>query len=75
MAKRHLSEATKRKIGSAQKGKKNSMYGRRHSKAALAKIASASRGKSNPMYGKHHSPETIKKLRLIALKRHRSLTK
>ena len=75
MAKRHLSEATKRKISQAQKGRKNSMYGRRHSKTALAKIGSASRGKNNPMYGKRHSPETLKKLRLIALRWHRSKKK
>ena len=63
---RKLSEATKRKISAAQKGKNNSMYGKRHTQAALLKITRASRGENNPMFGKNHSVETRKKISLLA---------
>lgn len=69
MKKRRLSQETRRKIGSKQKGKKNSMYGRRHTPSALAKIQRATAGKRNPMYGKHHSLATRKKISLAARRR------
>ncbi len=74
MRKRSLSAASKRKISLSQKGKNNSMYGKRHTREALKKIALASRGKNNPMYGRTHTAETRKKISLAA-RRRRSLIK
>ena len=71
MAKREMPEAVKRKISRAQKGKSNSMYGRRHTKEALRKITAASRGENNPMHGRRHSPEAVEKIRQAALRRWR----
>ena len=68
MDKKH-SEATKRKISLAQRGRKNSFYGRRHKKFTLAKLAVKNGGKNNPMFGRRHSVATIAKIRQAALKR------
>lgn len=68
------SEATKRKISLAQRGRKNSFYGRAHRKSALEKLAAKNRGKNNPMFGRRHSAAAKEKIRQAALKRakHRS---
>ena len=68
MAKKH-SEATKRKISLAQKGRKNSFYGRAHKKSTLVKLAAKNRGKNNPMFGRRHSAAAKAKIRQAALKR------
>ena len=68
MDKKH-SAATKRKISLAQRGRKNSFYGRRHKKFTLAKLAVKNGGKNNPMFGRRHSVATIAKIRQAALKR------
>lgn len=66
--KKKQSEATKRKISLAQRGKKNSMYGKKHKKSSLLKMSENNKGKNNPMYGKHHTKEAKKKISL-AIKR------
>ena len=66
-----VSEATKRKISLAQKGNKNSFYGRRHKKVTLAKLAAMNGGKNNPMFGRRHSAATKEKIRQVALRRAR----
>ena len=70
MDKKH-SEATKRKISLAQRGRRNSFYGRRHKKSTLAKLAAKNNGKNNPMFGRRHSAATKEKIRQAALKRAR----
>ncbi|MEI8175980.1 MAG: NUMOD3 domain-containing DNA-binding protein [Candidatus Omnitrophota bacterium] len=60
--KRHLSEATKNKISLAQRGKKNSMYGKRHSKATLRKLSRTLCGDGNPMFGRRHAAATKRKI-------------
>ncbi|HOW34799.1 MAG TPA: NUMOD3 domain-containing DNA-binding protein [Candidatus Omnitrophota bacterium] len=66
---RRHSTATRRKISLAQKGSKNSMYGRHQSIEVRKKLSSRNKGKGNPMYGRKHKPETIAKIRLLALRR------
>ena len=66
MTQHKLSEATKRKIGLANRGKRNPMYGKRHTQKALLQITQASRGKNNPMFGKAHTAATRKKISLKA---------
>ena len=61
--------ATKRKISQAQKGRKNSMYGKRHTSTTKSRLRRIFSGKNNPMYGKHHSAATKQKIRLAALRR------
>jgi hypothetical protein len=63
------SEATKRKMSAAAKGKKNPFYGERHSAQWKKRESAAKSGKKNPMYGKHHSLATIRKMRQAALGR------
>ena len=58
---KHLSEETRKKIGSAQKGNKYAL-GYKHSEEAKNKIAEAMKGEKNPFYGKHHSEESIQKI-------------
>ena len=67
------SKATRLKISLSQRGKNNSMYGKRHTAAALRLITRASRGKNNGMYGRRHSPQTIQKIRRLALLRWKRL--
>ncbi len=69
MKKRSLSAATKHKISLTQRGKKNSMYGKKHTPAALKKIRQASRGENNPMHGRTHTAEARKKISLAARRR------
>ena len=59
---KHLSEETRKKIGSAQKGNKYAL-GHKHSEEAKNKIAEAMKGEKNPFYGKHHSEDARKKMR------------
>ena len=54
---KHLSEETKKKIGSAQKGNKYAL-GHKHSEEAKNKIAEAMKGEKNPFYGRHHTEES-----------------
>lgn len=68
MVKKH-SEATKRKISLAQRGRKNSFYGHRHKKSTRALFSQNNRGKNNPMFGHRHSEATKEKIRRAALKR------
>ena len=62
MRKRKLSQITKCKISASQKGKRNSMYGKKHTAEALRKIKQRSRGRNNPMFGKRHSAAAIRKM-------------
>lgn len=71
MKRRRLSEAVKRKISLAQRGKNNSMYGRHHKKSSLLKISMSTRGSRNPMYGKHHTAQAKRKIS-IAVRRARA---
>ena len=59
---KHLSEETRKKIGSAQKGNKYAL-GHKHSEEAKNKIEEAMKGEKNPFYGKHHSEDARKKMR------------
>ena len=59
---KHLSEETRKKIGSAQKGNKYAL-GHKHSEEAKNKIAEAMKGEKNPFYGKHHTEDARKKMR------------
>ena len=59
---KHLSEETRKKIGSAEKGNKYAL-GYKHSEEAKNKIAEAMKGEKNPFYGKHHSEDARKKMR------------
>jgi len=70
MAKKQ-SEATRRKISLAQRGKKNSFFGRAHKKSTLGKLAAKNRGKNNPMFGRWHSAAAKAKIRQAAIKRAR----
>jgi hypothetical protein len=70
MDKKH-SAATKRKISLAQRGRKNSFYGRRHKRSTLARLAAKNKGKNNPMFGHRHSAAAKEKIRQAALKRTR----
>ena len=63
------SEATKRKISVAQRGRKNSFYGRAHNPSTRAQWSRKRKGKNNPMFGKKHSAKTIAKMRAAVLKR------
>ena len=65
------SEATKRKISLAQRGRKNSFYGRSHRTATLSKLSAKNRGRGNPMFGRRHSAATKAKIRQAALRRAR----
>ena len=65
MAKKH-SAATRQKISHAQKGRKNSFYGRHHTKEARRRIKAATKGRNNPMFGRHHTAATKKKISLKA---------
>lgn len=66
---RRHSLSTRRKISLAQKGRKNSMYGRHQPVAVRKRLSSLNKGRGNPMYGKKHRPETIAKMRLAARRR------
>ena len=57
---KHLSEETRKKIGSASKGNKNAL-GYRHTDEAKNKIAEAMKGENNPFYGRHHTEESKRK--------------
>ena len=65
------SAAVKRKISLAQRGRKNSFFGRAHKKSTLAKLAAKNRGKNNPMFGRRHSASAKEKIRQAALRRSR----
>jgi len=65
--------STKRKISQAQKGTKNSMYGKHHSASTRKRLSRIFSGKNNPMHGKHHSQETRQKISLAALRRLRKI--
>jgi len=58
MTTRKHAASTRRKISLAQKGRKNSMYGRHQSGPARRRISAATRGRKNPMFGRSHSAET-----------------
>jgi group I intron endonuclease len=53
------SEERKKRIGDAQRGKKNHRFGKTNSEEHIAAIKKANTGESNFMYGKSHNPETI----------------
>lgn len=55
---RPKSEEHRRKISEANKGEKNSMYGKTGDKNPMYGMT----GEKHPMYGKHHSEETRKKM-------------
>ena len=58
---KHLSEETRKKIGSASKGNKYAL-GYKHSEEAKNKISEAMKGEKNPFYGKHHSDEAKERM-------------
>jgi len=68
----HHSVAIRKRISDAQKGKKNSMFGKRgensprfgkhHSLATRKKMSDALKGKNHPLFGKHRSLVTRKKI-------------
>ena len=66
---RKLSAATKAKISVAQKGTRNSMYGKRHSLQTIRRLSRIFSGRNNPMHGKHHTSEAIRKISLAARRR------
>ncbi len=74
MKTRKMASATKLKISLSQRGKKNSMYGKKHTVAALKRMQRANAGKNNPMHGRKHSAESIKKM-ILAIRRRRTLKK
>lgn len=51
-----------KKISEANKGKKNYMYGKKHTQKTRKKISEAIKGKKHPLYGKHLSQETKRKM-------------
>ena len=55
-------EAAKRKIGLAQKGRKNPMLGKHHTEEAKIKMSLAQKGAKNHLFGKHHTEETKRKM-------------
>lgn len=72
-----ISLSTKIKMSKAKLGKKNSMYGRKHTEESKKKMRvkrseetkkkmsenhADFSGKNNPMYGKKHSKESIEKM-------------
>ncbi len=73
--KRKLSAATKRKISLSQRGKKNSMYGKKQTRLAKAKLSRRNSGKGNPMYGRSHSAAAKRKISLKAKQRYARLIK
>ncbi|GEM_PF-2173156 len=58
----------KKSISRALSGKKNPMFGKRHSKSTLAKISQKLRGKKNPMFGRRHTLETLEKMSAVIKK-------
>lgn len=62
-----LSEAHRKALSVATRGKKNGMYGRTHSEEARAKMGSDRTGAKNSFYGKRHTPEAIEKIRQARL--------
>ena len=58
---KHLSEETRKKIGSASKGNKYAL-GYKHSEEAKNKISEAMKGEKNSFYGRHHTEETKNKI-------------
>ena len=58
---KHLSEETRKKIGSASKGN-NYALGYKHSEEAKNKISEAMKGEKNSFYGRHHTEETKNKI-------------
>ena len=59
---KHLSEETKKKIGSAQKGRPAWNKGKKMSEEFCRKNSESHKGEKNSFYGRHHSEETRKKL-------------
>jgi group I intron endonuclease len=53
---------TKRKISEVKKGKKNPLYGKKHSEQTKKKMSEAQKGENNHMYGKTLSEEHKKKM-------------
>ncbi len=68
---RKLPVAVRRKISRAQKGAKNSMYGRKHKSSTKAKLKRLNSGSKNPMFGKKHTAAARKKISLAARRRRR----
>jgi hypothetical protein len=57
-----LSSEHKAKIGKANSGVSNPMFGQTHSAEACTKISDSHKGSRNYMFGKKHSPETLAKI-------------
>ena len=64
-----LPDLTKRKISLAQRGKRNSFYGKHHTAATKKKLRALVSGTKNPMYGKHHTEAVKRKISLAARRR------
>ena len=59
---KHLSEETRKKIGSAQKGRPAWNKGKKMSEEFCRKNSESHKGEKNSFYGKHHSEEIKKKM-------------
>lgn len=57
-----VTEEQRRKIGEAQLGEKNHMYGKTMPETQKQMYRDKFTGSGNPFYGKHHTPESIEKL-------------
>lgn len=72
-----VSNITRKRLSEACGGKKNGMYGKKHSEESKRKISEAKigkqSGKNNPMYGKKHTDETKRKMRIVRLGKKLSL--
>ena len=66
-----VSNITRKRLSEACSGKKNGMYGKRHSEESKRKMSESKigtqAGENNPMYGKKHTDETKHKMRAIKL--------
>jgi hypothetical protein len=62
---RKPSDATRKKMSEAKRGKGNSFYGRSHSDDARSRISQSSKrfkGENNPFFGRRHDDETRRRM-------------